>query len=192
MRMSAQSSNVQLIQFMNWPALKRLTFIAIGNYFKLKKNELEIAKADKREKEVHQLEERLSDGILRADVYKHIDNILSTRKSLPFGKVKKLKDGTLMPPPEQMPWKYVDELKDERFLVETKEPVLLGGKRHYWFRMTEKGEQLFRTVQFGMNFGPEDIPKLVDDPKASEQLKKKLDTLMDKGFPFGKKARSKK
>ena len=139
-----------------------------------------------------ELQEHLNAGILRSKLYNHMKQISAERGRLPFAKGKIRKDGRQELPREQMPWKYVDEMKAEGFLMETREPIIIGGRVHYWFRMTEQGEQLFRTVQFGMNFGPDDIPKLVDDPKASEQLKKKLDKLMDKGFPFGKKARSKK
>jgi len=173
---------------MDWPALKKATFISIGNYFKRKKGALEIARMKGESHEVLDLQEHLNNGILRSKLYQHMKQISMERGRLPFVKGKIRMDGSQELPREQMPWKYVDELKADGFLMETKEPVIIGNKRHYWFRMTEKGQELFRKVQFGMIFGPDDSLELIDDPRVRERVKKKMDKLMDKGFPFGKRS----
>jgi len=136
---------------MDWPKVKKFTFITIGSYFK-----------------THPKENEMN----RQDVYNYMQDLKNNGKTI-FVDTK---------PYERMVWNYVDNFVEEGFLIKT-DSHFVGNNEHYKFKMTTKGIDYHKRVSFALNFGPSDIPNLVDSPNLKKDIAKKIDDSLERSYP---------
>lgn len=115
---------------------------------------------------------RKEEEMNRADVYRHMQNVKDNERQIFVTKK----------PYETQVWRYVDALAEEG-LIQITEKFVVANRNHYKFKLTDKGVDLHRRISFALNFGPDDISKLIDSSECRGQLAGKIDDLLSRSFP---------